>query len=237
MELYERLPLAKIHYLNSLNFNKFKAVCKSSCKNDDARKKLFNRMKSFCETNIKTRGETKRIYSYTVSTPLEVGGRLYCGNSIQGLSKILRGFLMEKITTDIDMKNAHPVILKYLCHLHNIKCPQLDYYVANRGTILIEYGEDAKQEFLKCVNDCKPHHKYKTNYYKAFDKECKIIQQELTSKECYKHIVDCVPNEKFANWYGSAINRILCVYENNIVQQAVNFINRCRGIHHTSLFI
>ena len=87
MELVERLPLDKINFLNSLTFKMFKQleIYKSSCKNEDERKIQFNILKSFCQTNIKTRGETKRIYSYTEKTPLDVGGRLYCGNSIQGL--------------------------------------------------------------------------------------------------------------------------------------------------------
>ena len=56
----------------------------------------------------------KKIYAYSLSTPLESGGRLYCGYSIQSLPKEIRGFLMTH-TTDIDMKNCHPVILKYIC--------------------------------------------------------------------------------------------------------------------------
>ena len=123
MELVERLTLDKINFLNDMDFNTFKQF--KTGKNDEEKKTKFNILKSFCQTNIKTRGETKRIYSYTHNTPLEVGGRLYCGNSIQGLQKDFRGFLLNGITTDIDMKNAHPVILKYICSLHNILCPYL----------------------------------------------------------------------------------------------------------------
>ena len=48
MELVERLPLDKIHYLNSLTFKQYKDwnICKSSSKNDDERKIQFNNMKS-----------------------------------------------------------------------------------------------------------------------------------------------------------------------------------------------
>jgi len=227
MEFVERIPLEKTHYLNSLNFKSFKdmEICKSSCKNDDDRKVQFNIMKSFCETNLKTRGETKRIYAFTEKTPLEVGGRLYCGNSIQGLSSKLRGFLLRDITTDIDMKNAHPVILKYLCKLHNIECPNLSYYVDNRDTILERLGKDYKTEFLKSVNNDKINKKAKDDYFKAFDKECKSIQKQITSLECYKHIVNSVPSTREYNWLGSAINRILCVYENKIIQEVISVLN------------
>ena len=163
MELVERLPLDKINFLNSLTFKLFKQleIYKSSCKNEDERKIQFNILKSLCQTNIKTREETKRIYSYTEKTPLDVGGRLYCGNSIQGLSTKIRGFLLNGITTDIDMKNAHPVILKYICSLHNLECPNLTYYIENRDTILIEFGDDGKTNFLKAVNDDKLNRKVK----------------------------------------------------------------------------
>ena len=62
----------------------------------------------------------KREYKYSSDTPDNMGGRLYSGNSVQGLPKLIRGFLM-KHTTDIDMKNAHPTILLYVCKLHDIK--------------------------------------------------------------------------------------------------------------------
>ena len=225
MELIERIPIVKVEYLKTLSFNEFKPYCKSSVKNEEDRRKQFNIMKHFCDVNIKTRGETTRIYSYTISTPLDVGGRLYCGNSVQGLSSKLRGFLLGDTTTDIDMKNAHPTILKYLCKLHNIKCPMLSDYIENRDKYLIEYGKEYKTEFLKCVNDTNMNKKMKDSFCKDFDKECKRIQKELCAKEEYKHIVDTVPTWKEYNWYGSAINRILCVYENLILQRVISFIN------------
>ena len=191
MELTERITLAKINYLNSMDFKTFKLYTINS-KNDDERKIKFDMLKSFCQTNIKTRGETKRIYSYTQTTPLEVGGRLYCGNSIQGLQKDFRGFLLTDITTDIDMKNAHPVILKYLCKLHSIPCPNLSWYIDNRDQVLADYGPEGKTEFLKAVNDDKMNRKIKQPFFKDFDKECKVIQKKLTELRDYEHIVKSV---------------------------------------------
>ena len=230
MELTERFSdLTKIHYLNSLTFSAFKQYCKSSCKNDVERKIQFDMMKRFCETNIKTRGETKRIYAYTLSTPLEVGGRLYCGNSIQSSSSKIRGFLMTH-TTDIDMKSCHPVICEYLCKKHNIPTPNLSYYIKNRPAILAGFEADGKTLFLSALNDCKLNKKVKDKFFMDFDKECKFIQKELCNKDVYKHIVDTVPPAKaMYNWNGSAINRIFCVMENKILQNAISTINK-RGI-------
>lgn len=227
MELVERLPMERIKHLNAMKFTEFKAYAKASCKNDDERQKQFDMLKSFCQTNIKCRGEVKRIYSYTQSTPLEVGGRLYCGNSLQSMPKKIRGFLLDGIATDIDMKNCHPVILRYICKINKIHCPELEYYCNHRDEIL-DAGdrEKLKTMYLCAVNTDEVNKKTKDANFKKFDKECKEIQKKLTSLECYKHIVDTTPTSRTWNWLGSAINRILCVYENKILQEVINFLNR-----------
>jgi len=226
MELIERLPIEKIKHLNAMKFCDFKPYAKASCKNDDEREKQFDILKSFCQTNIKCRGEVKRIYSYTQNTPLEVGGRLYCGNSLQGIPKKIRGFLLEGIATDLDMKNCHPVILRYLCKINKIHCPELEYYCNHRDEILNAGDRDKlKTMYLCAVNTDEINKKTKDANFKKFDKECKEIQKKLTSLECYKHIIDTVPTSRNWNWLGSAINRILCVYENRILQEVINFLN------------
>ena len=229
MELIEKHELRKIHFLNEMSFKEFKQINKS-CKNDEERKIKFNNLKSFCETNIKTMGRTKRIYSYSLSTDQEAGGRLYCGNSIQGLQSDIRGFLMTH-TTDIDMKNCHPVILRYICKLHNILCPNLECYISNRDEILsqMENKDEGKIAFLKAVNDDKFNTKIRNKFFKDFDKEMKHLQAVITTMETYKNITSTVPATRLYNWNGSAINRILCMFENRILQVAIDSLNH-RGI-------
>lgn len=223
MELIERIPLTEINFLNEMDLKTFKNIVG---KDKDIQGK-FNMMKSYCQTNIKTRGETKRIYSYTQTTPLEVGGRLYCGNSIQSLPKDFRGFLLKDITTDIDMKNAHPVILKYICKINNnISCPNLSWYVENRDIVLQQFDSEGKTAFLKAVNDDKINRKIQNQFFKDFDKECKVLQKKITELPEYKHIVDSVPSTREHNWLGSAINRILCVFENKILQEVISICNK-----------
>ena len=228
MEVIERIPLDRLHFLATLPFADFKTLglCKSEAKNDDERKQNYNYMLSYCNSLIKGKGEMKRCYSFTDSTPLQVGGRLYSGLSIQGISSKIRGFLFDGITTDIDMRNAHPVILRYICKKHNFDCPNLDYYINNRDEILAKFDETGKTEFLKAVNSDKINKKIKDKFFKDFDKECKEIQEYITRLTDYKHIVETVPTNRTYNWLGSAINRILCVYENKILQEVVNFVNR-----------
>jgi hypothetical protein len=235
MELIERHDLTKIHYLNSLSFKEFKTLCGDSCKNEEDRKIQFNILKEFCKTNIKTRGETKRIYAYSLQTPLITGGRLYCGNSVQSLKSVFRGFLMTH-TTDIDMKNCHPVLLRYICKKHNILCPNLESYINNRDIILSQFEnkDDAKILFLKSVNDDKHNFKVSNKFFKDFDKEMKYLQDTITSLECYIDIKKSVPDDKKYNWNGSAINRILCMYENKVLQSCISSLNK-RNIDICSL--
>lgn len=230
MELIEKVDLRATNYLSNINFDNFKQYIKWDC-NMDEKKKMFDNFKNFIKFNIKSKGEIKRLYAYTLNTPNDVGGRLFCGSSVQGLPRDIRGSIM-KHTTDIDMKNAHPTILRYLCKINNINCPNLSYFCENREQIFRSINDDneyCKKIFLKAVNNDKINRTEKNKFFKQFDKECKIIQTQMCNVIEYKHIVDCVPASKLYNWYGSAINRILCSYENKILQEIINVINR-KGI-------
>jgi hypothetical protein len=67
--------------------------------------------------------------------PHERRGRLYPkrgASSVQGLKRDVRKALTHDSYTDIDMVNAHPCILSQLFKRHNLECPRLDEYIANR---------------------------------------------------------------------------------------------------------
>ena len=67
--------------------------------------------------------------------PQERRGRLYPkrgASSVQGLKRDVRKALTHDSYTDIDMVNAHPCILSQLFMRHNLECPRLDEYIANR---------------------------------------------------------------------------------------------------------
>lgn len=225
MELTERIPLDKIKFLSKMSYTTFKGHT-DKCKTEKERKEYYEQFKSFCRSVLKTKGITKRIYHYTEKTPDFVGGRLFCGGSIQGIACDFRGFLMGDTTTDIDIKNCHPVILEYLCKKHSIDCPNLSYYIQNRTEILSRIGTHCKTAFLCAVNSDKLNKKITDKFFKDFDKECKDIQKKLCELEDYKYITKNVPECKTYNWLGSAINRILCVYENKILQIIVNILTK-----------
>jgi hypothetical protein len=233
MEFIERIPLTKLHYLLTLSFKEYKQYDKSSSKNDDERKKNYEKMRNFCNNFIKANGEIKRLYKFTGGhnwgENSDGNGRLFAdGNGIQGLPKKIRGFLLDGITTDIDQSNSHPTILRYACRKHNLPHTELNFYIENRDEVLNQFPDrdTAKTLFLRATNDEKLNKKEKNPVFKAYDKEVKEIQKSLTKLTCYEAIVADVPSYKLYNWYGSAINRILCFYENQILQVMLSELNR-----------
>ena len=226
MELIERIALDKIKYLNSLTEAQLKPYLKK-CKNEDDRKKEINKIKQFCACNLKTKGITKRIYSKPESTPTAVDNRLYSGGSVQSLIKAVRTFCMGDTTSDLDMENCHPKILSYICKKHGYLTPNLDYYIANRELILEQFADrnEGKTNFLKALNTDATNKKVSNTFFKKFDKEMKEIQNTIISLPCYKDLVDSVPFTKMYNINGSAINRILCSYEDKILASAIHAVN------------
>lgn len=230
MNLVERTDLRDIHYLNSLKFKEFKTYVKSKDKSDKDIQVLFDKLKKYCGEIIKGKGEFKRTYSHTLSTPLEAGGRLFCGGSIQGFPKQIRGFLFGKTTTDVDFQNCHPKILLWICKKHKIYCEELEKYCENREDILASFPdrELAKNAYLSALNDEKPCLKMNkwtaelTKPFKAYDKEVKKIQQKILEIEEYKPCVNTVPENRKYNFNGSAINRVMCYEENKMLQIVID---------------
>jgi hypothetical protein len=232
MELIERLPLKPIQWLAQLTRSEFENQClsadgaKAKKKDRDAR---FTMLKQFCKTNLKTKGVTTRIYSYSTNTPAGLGGRLFCGGSLQGMPSIVRGLLMGDIGTDIDMAAAHQYILRYICKLHDISCPNLEYYINHRDDCLAKFEsrEVGKVAYLKATNNDKMNRSKKLpDEFKKYDLEMKRIQKVLSTNITYQGLFDTIPTTKQYNYNGSAINRILCYFENVILQHAIHVVNQ-----------
>jgi hypothetical protein len=240
MELDERPNMRAVHYLNSITFADYKKACiDDAAESGEKRpeesdiKSWYNTMKKFCETNIKTKGVTRRIYAHSMMTPAGLGGRLFSGGSMQGIWSVYRGLLMRGLGTDLDQNNAHPTILKYVCGLHNIKCKELDYYISHRAECLEEFPSRkiGKNAYLVSTNNDKiSHRRNAPKQFKDYDKEMKHIQKKLVELPDYKNLMVTIPEYKLTdNYNGSAINRIMCYYENIICKHAHHVVNS-RGI-------
>ena len=223
--LNERIPIEKAIFIHEMSYKDFK-VYTSSCKNDEERKKLFNIVKCVVNNAINNNGSVSRTYKYSDS--METLGRL-CSNGMQGVKKIFRGFLMSD-TTDIDMDNAHPVILSYICKKHDIPCENLDYYNANRDDVLSSYPDktraEAKTHFLKCINNDKHNKNDKHVFYRKWDNEIKRIQFALSNLSEYNKICETVPDSRDYNVKGSQISRILGTYEDKILHVVLDTMKK-----------
>ena len=221
--LNERIPLEKSIFIHEMPFKEFKQYCKS-CSNDEERKVLFNKIKQICNENIVNNGTVTREYKY--SNSMEHFGRL-CSNGMQGVKKSFRGFMMSD-TTDIDMDNAHPVILSYICKKNKIECPHIDYYNSNREEVLYSFPDktrdEAKKHLLKCINNDKHNKNDKHEFYRKWDNETKKLQITLGNIEEYKMIVKTVPDDRDYNVKGSAMSRILCTFEDKVLQVVLKII-------------
>ena len=130
MEIFERVDKRAAQFINKLSMDTFKTL--TTEKNNEKLTLEYNKMKKIAKDHLNEEEEgITRRYEQKNS----FGGRFYSGNSIQLLNKHVRGVFMNK-STDIDMCNAQPTILLYLCRKHNIDCSNLAHYVNNRGEVL-----------------------------------------------------------------------------------------------------
>lgn len=122
-----------------------KALLDNKLENFDSkdRKHIKKQLKAL-STALDKNGFIKRTYA-----PTKCGiGRQYVQESkelnYQMMKKELRHTLAKEFYVDVDMENAHPVLLSYILKSHNISHPELDDYVMNRETKLKSIIEKCK---------------------------------------------------------------------------------------------
>ena len=150
--------------------------------------------------------------------------RYYADSScLTYLKKEIRNSIMPKNIKNIDMVNAHPVILNYLCKKNNVDCNILKNYIGNRELILSSFGEDrkiVKELFLSILNgrfkDIYSDNKQTNNYLKLFENEIIKIQN-------YFHIHDKRYLDIDYNYKGKNLSRIILDIENQILQIMINY--------------
>lgn len=138
--------------------------------------------------------------------------RLYCAKSGQALQHKIRGFLL-KHTIDYDMINAHPTLLLYLANKYGVYCANLTSYCNNRNDFLEKSGL-TKYDILKAINKDK-NRLIKGNFlYNGLIQELELIKDTINKK-----INISTENEK--NPISSKINKLLCYYENEILNKVI----------------
>lgn len=225
----EIVNLEKVAYLNSLTDLQLKTVAYDANEVDaDGKKKNW---KGYCS-------QLRVLFRHVI-----LGGKAeyrvrykMCGNNrmyldkmggIQMLQRHIRGFLCEGVMTDYDMKNCHPTFAKYLCDKWGVNCDYLSMYCNNRekcwSTIYpelegSELREAGKQSVLVAMNTDKVSGK---GWIKEFSLEMTQIKTAILARETPQH------STNLKNPLSSRFNKVLCLYENELLQTAINDNNCC----------
>ena len=219
-QLMEKISIENLKLLRKMRLEDYcKFANKKKHKMNDI-KEHYTMIMKYVKAHLKCGGEMKKVYKYSETSR---NGRLYGEDSIQSLKSCIRGFLFGNTTTDIDMKNAHPHILEYICRSRNIRCPNLTCYVSNRDATLAKLKavgvDDPKFEILKMLNtekttrinnDCE-------NILKSLRDELKVIRNEFKNQEDFVEQLQQAMVLKPNNVEGSFVNRVLCIYENKMM--------------------
>lgn len=219
IEITESYPsLRPFAFILSMSYEQFRPYS-LRWDNEQERKELYTRIRKMCDEVIRSKGSITRAYHYAFNTPAGMGGRLFGPSSIQAVPREIRGMLMQH-TTDLDMTNAHPVILRHLCRKYFITHSQLNHYIENRDE-LIGTGEDRdekKRLYLKALNKDKL-----VPEVKDFSKEIMAIQKQLMNIPEFSGIAETIEGKKW-NKSGSYLNKCLCIYENKILQCVKDYL-------------
>tara|TARA_R110002096_G_scaffold117912_1_gene255422 strand:+ start:480 stop:2483 length:2004 start_codon:yes stop_codon:yes gene_type:complete len=181
----------------------------------------FTYIKKILQNYDKTNGINKVTYSKKDKYNIL---RDY-GNGVQALPHTFRGLICKSMT-DVDMKNAHPVIIYNLCKIHNITCLYLEQYVKDRNE-LISNGSCSKMDIIRSINKKKL---LKCDgWLKSFDLEMKQIQKhmfEIPDFEKQKLLSETNPK----NREGAFMSHLATSYEVQMLHHVIENVNVDIGV-------
>jgi hypothetical protein len=154
-------------------------------------------------------------------------GRFYALQSIslQSMAREIRHTIAGEFYTDIDIKNAHPVILAHLCEERGIKCKLLKQYNKKRDEFLAAISDDkdaAKVVVLSMINGGKTALREldsPPDFLNEFRAELKTIHSKFAKDAPFKsHKYKRIEAGVDFNHEASYMNTLLCDFENKILQ-------------------
>jgi len=144
---------------------------------------------------------------------------------------------------DIDMKNAHPCILLWLCKHHGIQCDLIEMYVNQRDKMIGELKEGrglsrdgAKKMLLRAINrddGLFQQTEDDPDWLYDYHQQCKKITEAL-SKFYPQYLAQADKSKKRKdqsawNMKGSALNRLLCHHENELLSMVEKTVVKHNG--------
>lgn len=147
------------------------------------------------------------------------------GLSLQSLTREIRHTIAAEFYNDIDIKNAHPVILAHICKERDITCKYLNRYNMKRDEFLAEISDDketAKVVILSMINGgskAKDALNQQPKWLDAFAVEINKIHNNFSKDKAFKaHMVKREALGIDYNHKASYMNILLCDFENKILQ-------------------
>ena len=155
--------------------------------------------------------------------------------SLQNITRQIRQAICSDYYLDIDMKNCHPNILRFVCQNLGIACPILTAYCNNRDQFFIDNGMEksvGKIVFLAIMNGgsseykkvVKPsldlQHFYNIEITNIHD-IIALLHNELFDKHREKRIADGIT----FNHKASFMNHLLCDIENKMLDVMWEFFS------------
>lgn len=255
MVQFELFDAQKLQYICD-NFEELEpTISKHSRHDSSTTKKQITAFLSMSETV--TIGNTKEISSVVTYRQRLNKGRFFANHSysLQGIARPIRHTVANKFYYDMDISNAHPVILLHMCSNDGLEVPHLKSYVNDRSNhlrVLSELGiklgkttiesceEWAKKQYLKITNfgldDRFGEPKKGTNEIKTYTDHCKLYMDEM--RRLHDHFSKKNSTEfelfvqykrtqgKETNFAASYMNFLMCEWENRILQKMIKSFGR-----------
>ena len=142
--------------------------------------------------------------------------------SLQGLKRDVRKALAHDQYTDVDMVNAHPVILSQLFLKLGLACPALERYVHEREAVLAETGlgrDEAKQAFITLMYGGE--RKNPTPFMAEFREEFLTNATAVLASEAFERYRTLAEAKKPANVLGCGISFVAQDLERQLVCCAI----------------
>lgn len=166
-------------------------------------------------------------------------GRMFANRSLslQNITRAVRHTIAGDLYWDIDVENAHPTILEFICKQRGIETPALSLYNERRDEVLDKMMEasklgrgDVKKLFLSIMNGGNADYDRLASpppFITMFKTECNRIWGSLITldpnrfEECK---AERIRSGKNYNHDGSFANKMLCDFENKILGVIVNHL-------------
>ncbi len=157
--------------------------------------------------------------------------------SMQSMIRFARHTIASEIYNDIDVVNAHPVILTHMCDRRNIDYPILKEFVDYRDSIIasvmVQHSinrETVKDIFLSLLNGGKKaYYKYKTDFLTKFKNEMEYLHDEFLDEkdERYTNLKDKrISSDRDYNHKGTYMNMLMQDEENKILMSMYDFYKK-----------